>query len=399
MSTDVVVVSAVRTPIGRFGGALADLTAAQLGAVALRAALERVQLAHGDVAEVFFGCARQAGGGPNVARQVTVKAGLPHEVPAVTINQACASGLRAILMGAEAIMLGRATVVAVGGTESMSRVPFLLERARWGYRLGHGEVVDGMYRDGFSCPLSEKIMGETAETLAEQYGISRETQDAFALESQQKAARAAAEGAFVDEIAPVDFEAFGFTGKKARPIFAVDEHPRADTTLASLKKLPPVFKGTITAGNASGITDGAAALILMSAEEAARRGLVPLAHLREYAAVGLDPAVMGLGAALAAKAVLERAGLSPDAIDLYEVNEAFAAQVLACQELYRLPEARINVLGGSIALGHPIGCTGARITVTLLHAMRRSNARNGLATLCVSGGMGLAARFERPSVG
>lgn len=396
MPVDVAIVSAVRTPIGKFGGSLADLTAAQIGTVAARAALERAGVAPAEVGEVFFGNARQAGGGPNPARQVGVKAGLPFEVPAVTINQACGSGLRAIFMAAEAIMLGRSSVVLAGGTENMSRVPYLLERARWGYRMGNSEVVDAMYRDGFNCPLCEKIMGETAETLADQYHITREAQDAFALGSQAKAEQALKENAFAAETAPVDFEAFGYTGKKARPLFTTDEHPRAGTTLESLKKLPPVFKGTVTAGNASGITDGAAALVLMSADEVKRRGAEPLAWLREYATIALDPSVMGLGAALAAKAVLEKANLAPDAIDLYEVNEAFAAQVLACQALYRLPEDRINVHGGAIALGHPIGGTGARIATTLLHAMQRRGARNGVATLCVSGGMGLAARFERP---
>lgn len=392
MPVDVAVVSAVRTPIGKFGGGLADLTAAQLGTAAMRAAVERAGIKPEEVTEVFFGNARQAGGGPNPARQVTVKAGLPVEVPAMTVNQACASGLRAIFLGAEAIQLGRTKVVAVGGTESMSRVPYLLERARFGYRMGNSEVVDAMYRDGFNCPLCDKIMGETAETLAEQYAISRETQDQFALESQQKAERAIDANAFADEIVPIEFPA----AKKPRPAITADEHPRKGTTLESLKKLAPVFKGTVTAGNASGITDGAAALVLMEGEEAKQRGLEPLAYLREYSAVGLDPAVMGLGAAIAARKVLEQAGLSPDAIDLYEVNEAFAAQVLACQALYPLPADRINVNGGAIALGHPIGCTGARIVVTLLHAMRARDAHQGLATLCVSGGMGLAARFERP---
>jgi acetyl-CoA C-acetyltransferase len=390
--SDVAVLSAVRTPIGKFGGALADVPAARLGSIALGAAIERAGVGPDEIEEVFFGNARQAGGGPNPARQVSVKAGVPVEVPAMTVNQACGSGLRAIFLGAEAIMLGRARVVAVGGTESMSRVPYLLERARWGYRMGHHEVVDAMYRDGFNCPLCEKIMGETAETLAEQYDISREAQDAFAEESQAKAERAMAAGAFAGEIVAVELS----NGKKPRPPLTADEHPRPGTTMESLKKLPPVFKGTVTAGNASGITDGAAALILMEGDEARRRGIRPLAWLKEYATVGLDPGVMGLGAALAARKVLEKAQLAPHDIDLYEVNEAFAAQVLACQALYPLPADRMNVNGGAIALGHPIGCTGARIAVTLLHAMQARDARQGLATLCVSGGMGLAARFVRP---
>lgn len=391
---DVAIVSAVRTPIGKFGGALQDYTPGELGALALREALRRSQVAPAEVGEVFFGNARQAGGGPNVARQVAFKGGLPVEVPACTINQACGSGLRSIFLGAEAIMLGRCSVVAVGGVESMSRVPYMLERARWGYRLGNSEVVDGMYRDGFVCPLCEKIMGETAETLATRYKISREAQDQFAADSQNKAERARKAGAF-------DAETFAVPpppkAKKGEPL-TVDEHARDGVTAASLSKLPPVFskEGTVTAGNASGITDGAAALILMEAGEARQRGLQVLGILREYAAVGLDPAVMGLGAALAAKKALEMGGRTPDEMDLLEVNEAFAAQVLACQEVYPLPADRTNVNGGAIALGHPIGCTGARIAVTLLHALAQREGRLGLATLCVSGGMGVAAVFERP---
>lgn len=396
MPGEVVVASAVRTPIGKFGGALVDLTAAQLGTIALRAAVERAHVKPDEVSEVFFGNARQAGGGPNPARQVSVKSGIPVEVPAATINQACGSGLRALFLGAEAIMLGRAKIVGVGGTESMSRVPYLLERARWGYRLGNADVVDAMYRDGFVCPLCDQIMGETAETLAKQYGITREQQDEFAANSQNKTERALREQAFANETVPVDFVAFGLNGKKPRPPLVVDEHPRPGVTAAALNKLPSVFNGTVSAGNASGITDGAAALILMDSDEAKRRGIQPLALLREYATVGLDPQVMGLGAAIAAKQVLEMWGKSPDLLDVCEVNEAFAAQVLACQAVFPLPMERVNVNGGAIALGHPIGCTGARIVVTLLHAMQARGAKQGLATLCVSGGMGLAARFERP---
>ena len=388
----VAIVSAVRTPIGKFGGMFSDLTTVQLGTAALSAAIARAGLVCGDVEEVFFGNARQAGCGPNPARQISVKAGIPVEVPAVTINQACGSGLRAIFMGADTIRLGRARVVGVGGAENMSRVPFLLERARWGYRLGNSEVVDAMYRDGFNCPLAEKIMGETAETLAEHYHITREQQDVYALESQLRAERAVKSGAFLDEIVPTEIGG----GKKARPPVTADEHPRPETTMETLARLPPVFRGTVTAGNASGITDGAAALVLMALPEAQKRGIEPLAILREQATVALDPRVMGLGAALAAKRVLELAGQGPDDIDLFEVNEAFAAQVLACQALYPLPLDRTNVNGGAIALGHPIGATGARITVTLLHAMKARGAKRGLATLCVSGGQGLAAILERP---
>lgn len=392
---EVVVVSAVRTPIGRFGGGLQDFTPGELGAVALRAALERCGVDSADVGEVFFGHARQAGGGPNAARQVGYRAGLPVEIPACSINQACGSGLRAIFLGAEAIMLGRSEIVAVGGVECMSRVPFMLDRARWGYRLGHAELVDGMYRDGFQCPLSDQIMGETAETLAEQYAISREAQDDFAAVSQGKCEEARRQGRFADELVPVPPAAARSTRNKEA--VTTDEHPRDGVTAASLARLAPVFRpdGTVTAGNASGITDGAAALVLMGRDEARRRGVPVLAGLRQYATVALEPAIMGLGAALAARRVLETAGMAPDDVDLFEVNEAFAAQVLACQALYPLPAERVNVHGGAIALGHPIGCTGARIVVTLLHAMQQRDVRRGLAALCVSGGMGLAALFER----
>ena len=392
---EVVVVSAVRTPIGRFGGGLQDFTPGELGAVALRAALGRAGVEPGDVDEVFLGHARQAGAGPNPARQAGYRAGLPVEVPACTINQACGSGLRAIFLGAEAIMLGRAQVVAVGGVEVMSRVPYLLDRARWGYRLGNAELVDGMYRDGFQCPLCDRIMGETAETLAQQYAIPREAQDAYAAASQARCEAARREGRFGAELVPVPPGAARTT--RNQEAIVADEHPRDGVSMASLSRLSPVFhpEGTVTAGNASGITDGAAALLLMSRDEARRRGLPVLAGLREYATVALDPAVMGLGAALAARRVLGDAGLAAHDIDLYEMNEAFAAQVLACQAVLPLPEERLNVNGGAIALGHPIGCTGARIVVTLLHAMQQRGARRGLATLCVSGGMGLAALFER----
>ncbi|MBM3463873.1 MAG: thiolase family protein [Armatimonadetes bacterium] len=389
---EVAVVSAVRSPIGKFGGSLADYTPGDLGALALKEALGRASVAGNEVGEVFFGQARQAGGGPNVARQVVVKAGLPVEVPACTINQACGSGLRSIFLGAEAVMLGRSRIVAVGGVESMSRVPYLLDRARWGYRLGNAEVVDGMYRDGFHCPLCDRIMGETAETLAQQYKISREAQDAFAAASQNKAEAARKAGRFDAET----FEVPPAPKSKAKTSLIVDEHPRDGVTADALGKLPPVFGGTVTAGNASGITDGAAALVLMAREEAEKRGLAVMGILRRYSTIALDPAVMGLGAALAAKKVLEAAEVKPDALDAVEVNEAFAAQVLACQELYPLPMDRTNLNGGSIALGHPIGCTGARIVVTLLHALAQRDGKLGLATLCVSGGMGLAALFERP---
>ena len=391
---EVVVAGAVRTPIGRFGGSLASLTAAQLGAAAAREALARAGVAPGQVDEAVFGCARQAGGGPNVARQVAYRAGLPQEVPAFTVNMACGSGLKAIDLAFRAVRDGDAEIVLAGGTESMSRVPYLLPAARWGYKMGHQPAVDAMYQDGFLCPLAEQLMGETAEKLAEVYRIPREEQDAFALRSQQRAAAALAENRFAGETFAVRVP-----GKKGDVDFAVDEHPRAETTTASLARLPPVFKpedGTVTAGNSSGITDGAAAMVVMSAERARSLGVQVQARIEGVAAAGVDPHVMGIGVVPAVRKLLERFSRRLEEFDLVELNEAFAAQVLACDRDLRFDPERLNVNGGSIALGHPIGATGARIVVTLLHELARRKARHGLATLCISGGMGLAASFEVP---
>jgi acetyl-CoA C-acetyltransferase len=389
---EVVIAGAVRTPIGRFGGALAGLTAAQLGALAAGEALRRAGVAPDRVDEASFGCARQAGVGPNVARQVALRAGLPQETPAFTVNMACGSGLKAIDFAFRSVRDRDADVVLAGGTESMSRVPYLLTGARWGYRLGDQPVVDGMYQDGFLCPLAEQLMGETAETLADQYRISRAEQDAFALRSQQRAAKAREEGRFAAEIVPVKVPAKGGEVEVAR-----DEHLRPDTSAASLAKLPPVFRedtGTVTAGNSSGITDGAAAMVVMAADRAQALGVTPLARILGVAAAGVDPHVMGIGVVPAVKRLLERLSLRLEDFGLLEVNEAFAAQVLACDRDLRMDPDRMNVNGGAIALGHPIGATGARITVTLLHEMARRGVRRGLATLCISGGMGLAAAFE-----
>ncbi len=390
--TRVAILSAVRTPIGRFLGSFATVTAAELGAVAVRAALERGGVDPGAVDEVIFGNARQAGGGPNPARQVAMRAGIPETVPAFTVNMACGSGLKALLAGAQSILLGEATMVVVGGTENMTRVPYLLERARLGYRLGHAPLVDAMYQDGFLCLLVEQTMGESAETLAAQYDIGRDEQDAFALESQRRAAAAIDAGRFDDELTPVTVP-----GGKGATLVECDEHPRPDTTLASLSKLPPVFSatGSVSAGNSSGITDGAAALVLTTAAEAERRGVRPLALLEALASAGVDPKVMGLGPVPAVRKLLARTGGDLGRFDLVELNEAFAAQVLACDRELQFDRARLNVNGGAIALGHPIGATGARIVVTLLHEMRRRDAARGLATLCISGGQGLAAAFER----
>jgi acetyl-CoA C-acetyltransferase len=389
---EVVVAGAVRTPIGRFGGSLAALTAADLGAQAAREALARAGVPAAQVDETIFGCARQAGGGPNVARQVSFRAGVPQEVPAYTINMACGSGLKAIDLAFRAVRDGDAEVVLAGGTESMSRVPYLLAGARWGYRMGHQPAVDGMYQDGFLCPLAGQLMGETAETLAGMYGITREEQDAFALRSQQRAAAALGENRYAAETFAVSVPA-----KKGTEAFARDEHPRADTSAASLGKLAPVFKedgGTVTAGNSSGITDGAAAIVVMSADRARSLGVTPQARVEGVAAAGVDPKVMGVGVVPAVRKLLERLSRRLDAYDLVELNEAFAAQVIACDRELHLDPERLNVNGGSIALGHPIGATGARIVVTLLHELSRRKARHGLATLCISGGMGLAASFE-----
>jgi acetyl-CoA C-acetyltransferase len=389
----VVVTHALRTPIGRYLGTLADWSAADLGTAVVRALLERAGLHPSAVGEVVMGNARQAGGGPNVARQISVRAGIPETTPAWTVNMACGSGLKALALAVESVELGRCDIAIGGGTESMSGLPFFLPKMRRGYRLGHAPVVDAMYQDGFQCPLAKMLMGETAEKLARTLEIPRAAQDAFALESQRKAAAAQAAGRFADELAPLELEV-----KKEKVRFATDEHVRGDTTLESLAKLPPVFDpkaGTVHAGNSSGITDGAAALLVMKAATARELGLEPLAEVGASVQVGLDPTVMGLGPVPAFRALERRNGLALDAYELVELNEAFAAQVLACLRELPIEPARLNVNGGAIALGHPIGATGARIAVTLLHEMKRRGARNGLATLCISGGLGFATAFHR----
>jgi len=384
---------AVRTPIGKFGGTLASLTAADLGVAVAKESLRRAGVAADQITDSIWGCARQAGSGPNVARQITFRAGVPQTVPAATINQACGSGLKAIILAAQEIMLGRADAVLAGGTESMSRVPYFAEGARWGARLGNMQLVDGMYRDGFSDPLSGLLMGQTAEKLARQYEISREEQDEFAGASQQKAEAAIASGKFNDEVMTLEI-----SGKKGETTsFAKDEHCRAGTTLADLAKLSPVFykDGTVTAGNSSGITDGAAAVVVLSEEGIKRFGSTPQARIVDYEITGVDPEIMGIGPVPAVRALLERQNLALSDIDLIELNEAFAAQVIACDRELGFAADRLNVNGGAIALGHPIGCTGVRITTTLLYEMQKREARFGLATLCVSGGMGLALLLER----
>jgi acetyl-CoA C-acetyltransferase len=387
---EVVIAGAVRTPIGRFGGALSALTTADLGALVGREALRRACVEPDAVDESVFGCARQAGLGPNVARQVSVRAGVPQERPAYTINMACASGLKAVDLAFRAVRDGDAEVVLAGGMESMSRVPYLLPEERWGRKMGDHAVVDAMVQDGFLCPLAQQVMGETAETLAEEFHVSREEQDGFACESQRRAAMAADGGGFDDEIVPVDVP-----GKAGVTRVARDEHPRP-TSMESLARLSPVFKpgGTVTAGNSSGITDGAAAMVVLSADRAKALSVEPMARVAAFAGAGVDPKRMGLGVVPAVRALERRLGHGLDAFELIEVNEAFAAQVLACDRELHLDRERLNVNGGAIALGHPIGATGARLAVTLLHAMRRRKARRGLVSLCVSGGMGMAAAFE-----
>lgn len=393
---DLLLIAPVRTPIGKFGGALAELSAADLGTAAAKACLERAGLEGAEVDRVIFGHARQAGGGPNTARQIAYRAGVPVERPAYTVNQACGSGLQAVFSAARAIRLGEADVVLAGGTESMSNTPYLLPRARWGYRLGHQEIVDGMYRDGFCDPLSELVMGETAEELADEAGIDRITSDRYAQESQRRCERARAEERFAEEIVPVTVP-----GRKGETVVERDEHPRDGVTLESLAKLPAAFRraprneGTVTAGNASGITDGAAAVLVARGDVAERLGLTAVGRLIDWVEVGVDPRIMGIGPVPAVRRLLERTGVDLEAIDEVELNEAFAGQVLACLEELAFDRARVNPDGGAIALGHPIGCTGTRILVTLLHGMARRDGRLGIATLCVSGGMGLAALVER----
>jgi len=387
----VYILSAIRTPIGKFGGSLASQTAADMGMVAAKAAMERAGVQPSQVQETIFGNARQAGGGPNPARQISIRSGVPQEVPAYTINMACASGLKSIVLGFQEIATGNLDCVLTGGTESMSRLPYYLDGARWGYRLGNQELVDGMYRDGFFCPLAKMMMGETAEILAGQYKISREEQDQFALTSQQRAAAAQSGGRFDAEIVPVTIE-----GKKGATAFARDEHLFPDASPEKLAKLSPVFSkaGTITAGNSSGITDGAAALVLASETFVHQNNLKPLARIVAATSAGVDPRTMGIGPVPAIRTLEGKNSLKLSDFDLVELNEAFAAQVLACDRELHFDREKLNVNGGAIALGHPIGCTGARITVSLLHEMLRRKAHRGLATLCVSGGMGMALAIE-----
>jgi acetyl-CoA C-acetyltransferase len=384
MNQDIYLIAALRTPIGKFGGGLAKLTAPDLGVEAAKATLARSGIDLAAVDEVIFGNARQAGVGPNAARQIAIRGGLRHEVPAYTVNQACGSGLRAIMNAADQIRLGNAGVILAGGTESMSNTPYLLPRARWGYRMGNTEIIDGMVRDGFMCPLADEMMGATAETLADRYDISRDEQDRYAVESQRRAGVAYRENRFADEIVPVNE-------------IRQDEHPRFDADLGSMAKLPPVFRkgGSVHAGNSSGVTDGAASMLVVGETAVRTHKLKPMARIVGYAQAGVDPKIMGIGPVPATQKLLAQTGVSLDDVDLIELNEAFAAQVIACDRELHLDPAKLNVHGGAISLGHPIGCTGARITTTLLHALETRQKKLGLATLCISGGMGLSMLVER----
>lgn len=390
---EVVIASAVRTAIGSFGGSLAGFSANELGSVTIKEALKRAGIEAKDVDEVLLGNVLQAGQGMGPARQAAIKAGIPIEVPASTINNLCGSGLKSVAMAADAILAGQGDVIVAGGMESMSQAPYLLDKARNGYRMGHGQILDSMILDGLTDVFNNYHMGITAENLAAQYGISREEQDEFAAWSQQKAEKALAEGRFNDEIVPVMIPQ-----KKGDPIgFAKDEFPRPGITAEKLAGLKPAFKkdGTVTAANASGINDGASVIVVMSSVKAKALGVKPLATLVSYASVGVDPSIMGIGPAPASRKALAKAGLTLDQIDLIEANEAFAAQSLAVGKELGWDPARINVNGGAIALGHPIGASGARILVTLLYEMAKRDVKYGLATLCIGGGMGISAIVKR----
>lgn len=390
---EVVIASAVRTPIGNFGGSLAGVSAVEMGSMVIKEALSRAKVKAEMVDEVIMGNVLGASLGQNVARQSSVRAGIPDEVPAVTVNKVCGSGLRSVSLAVQTILLGDNDIVVAGGTENMSQAPYVLPKARWGLRMGDGVVEDLMIKDGLSCAFNNYHMGLTAENIAEQWNISREEQDAFAVASQNKAEKAQKEGKFKDEIVPVEIPQ-----RKGDPIiFDTDEFPRHGATIEGLAKLRPAFSkdGTVTAGNASGINDGAAALILMGKEKAEKLGVKPLATLRAYASGGVEPSIMGTGPIPATRKVLERAGLAIEEIDLIEANEAFAAQSIAVAKDLGFNMEKVNVNGGAIALGHPIGASGARILVTLLHEIQKQECRYGLATLCIGGGMGTAVVVEK----
>ena len=390
---EVVIASAARTPIGSFGGALKGTPTVTLGKTAVEEALKRAGITGEQVDEVILGCVLQAGLGQNVARQISMAAGIPKEVPALTINKVCGSGLRTVGLAAQIIKAEDADIIVCGGAESMSMAPFALPNARWGARMGDGKMVDVMIKDGLWDAFNNYHMGMTAENVAEQWGITREELDEFSVKSQNKAEAAIKGGKFKDEIVPVVIPQ-----KKGDPIvFDTDEHPRFGSSLEAMSKLKPAFKkdgGVVTAGNASGINDSAAALVVMSAEKAAELGITPLCKIVSYASAGVDPSIMGVGPVPASKKALAKAGLTIDDMDLIEANEAFAAQSVAVGRELGIPEEKLNVNGGAIALGHPIGASGARILITLLYEMKRRGCHRGLATLCIGGGMGTAMVVE-----
>lgn len=389
---DAFILSACRTPIGSFGGAFRDISAADLGAIAIREAIARARVQPKDVGDVIMGCVLQAGAGMNVARQAALKAGVPVEVPAETINRVCGSGLSAVVHAVEAVKAGFVDVVLAGGTESMSNAPFLLKGARWGYRMGDADVIDSMLGEGLTCAINSCHMGNTAEEIVRRYNVSRADQDAFAAESQQRAVRAIAAGVFDREIVPVDVPQ-----RKGPPIRVDrDEYPRAGTTAEKLSALKPAFEatGTVTAGNSSGINDGAAALVIGTENKARELGTRPLARILSYCTTGVDPMIMGIGPVEAVKKALDRAGLTIADLDLIELNEAFAAQSLAVMRMLNLDPAKVNVHGGAIALGHPIGASGARVLTTLAYGLQERGGGRGVASLCVGGGMGTAMIIE-----
>jgi acetyl-CoA C-acetyltransferase len=390
---DAVILSGCRTPVGTFGGALKDVSAVELATIAVREAVRRAGIRPDQVDEVILGCILQAGLGMNPARQAAIYAGLPQSVPAMTVNKVCGSGLKAVALAAQAIRCGDAEVIVAGGTESMSGAPYLLPGARWGERLGNGKVLDHMIHEGLTDAFHDIHMGITAENLAERDAIGRAEQDAFAAESQSRAEAAIRDGRFKTEIVPVPIPQ-----KKGEPKpFDTDEHPRAGTTAESLGKLKPAFKkdGTVTAGNASGLNDGAAALVIASADRAKALGARARARIVSYASAGVDPKIMGIGPVPAVRQAIEKAGIALDRVDLFELNEAFAAQSLAVVRELGVDPAKVNVNGGAIALGHPIGASGARILVTLLHALEARDLRTGIAALCIGGGQGIALVIER----
>jgi acetyl-CoA C-acetyltransferase len=389
---DVFVAAPVRTAIGKFGGSLKDVPATELGRVVVSEALQRSHMPPDQVDELIFGCARQAGLGPNPARQVAIRAALPPQVTAFTVNLACGSGMKAVQLGAQAIACGDRAIVVAGGMENQSRIPYLLDGARWGYRLGNATLIDGQYKDGVFCPLANMLMGETAEELAALYGISRQEQDEFAAWSQNKTETAIKAGYFKDEIVPV----FVSQSKGDARSFDIDEHPRFGMTVEQLASLPAAFRqgGSVTVGNSSGINDAAACMVLLSAAKVAELNVPVVARVTGSTSAGVEPRYMGLGPVPAVRLLLTRTGATLESFDLVEINEAFAAQVIAVDRELGLPKNRLNVNGGGIALGHPVGATGARIIVTLLHELRRRGTMRGLASLCTSGGQGLAMTFE-----